>query len=222
MWGVVVGYDSQERLAVLTFDDGPSPYTSSLLDVLEEYEVRATFFMLGENVERFPAVAAEVAKRGHAIGNHTYEHTRLVGLSFDVAMREVERGRASILRATGVRSHLFRPPYGQFDTASFLAVRLMNYKPVLWSVAGVDWRKDKAGQIVDRVLAGIQPGGIILLHDGATCAKGGRISDREQTVRATRALLETLLSQGYRFVTIPDMIHSKQTEIRLPFKWAVR
>jgi len=222
MWSVVVSYDSQERLAVLTFDDGPSPYTSSLLDILEEYKVHATFFMLGENVERFPAVATKVAERGHAIGNHTYEHTRLVGLPFRIVMREVDRGRASILRATGVRSHLFRPPYGQFDTTSFLAVRLMNYKSVLWSVAGVDWRQDKAGQIVDRVVARIQPGGIILLHDGAPCAKGDRTSDREQTVRATHALLETLLSRGYRFVTIPDMIRSKQTEIRLPFKWAVR
>lgn len=222
LWGVVVGYDSSDRLAVLTFDDGPSRSTCSLLDVLDEYEVRATFFMQGKSVERFPELAAEVAKRGHVIGNHAYQHVRLVGLSFGDVIRQVGQGSESILTATGVRSHLFRPPYGQFDIVSYIAVRLMGYRPVLWSVAGVDWREAEAGEIVDRVLAGIRPGGIILLHDGAPCSANGKISDRERTVRATRVLLETLLFQGYRFTTIPDMIRSGQVEIRCPFRWAAR
>lgn len=205
--GVVVGYDvAPRKLIALTFDDGPNPsYTVPILDLLDVYDVKATFFLLGRNADLFPGVAAEIVERGHAVGSHTYNHTRLQGLGLPAVAREVRNGQGVIYRAAGIRPALFRPPHGALDLTSFVTVRLMGLRPVLWSVSGQDWMGDIGDGIAQRITAEASPGAIILLHDGSRDVTDAQAGDRSQTVVAVRVVVEALLAAGYGFRTIPQM-----------------
>jgi len=205
----------------LTFDDGPNlPYTAPILDALDEYDVKATFFLLGRNVDLFPKVTSEIVRRGHAVGSHTYNHTRLIGLSRTAVAQEIRDGQESVYRATGMRPRLFRPPHGSLDLASFVTVRLMGFRPVLWSVSGQDWLSGTAGEIVKRVLDETSPGSVIVLHDGYRDVMDAQASDRSRTVAAVRMLLRALTAEGYQFLTIPQM--SEFPERRVYFVHAPR
>lgn len=207
MLGAVVGYDvADHKVIALTFDDGPNPpYTLPILDALDEHNVKATFFLLGQNVDLFPKVALEITKRGHAVGSHTYNHTRLVGLSRAAVTQEIRAGQESVRRATGKRPRLFRPPHGALDLTSFVVVRLMGFRPVLWSVSGQDWLSITADEVAQRVSDAVQPGSILLLHDGYQDVTDSQACDRSRTVAAVRILLKALAAGGYQFATVPEM-----------------
>lgn len=207
MLGSVVGYDvATRKFIALTFDDGPNPrYTVPILDVLDEHNAKATFFLLGQNVDLFPEAASEIVRRGHAVGSHTYNHTRLVRLNRDAVAREIRDGQESIYRATGVRPCLFRPPHGALDLTSFVTVRLMGFRPVLWSVSSQDWLGGTADEIAQHILDGTSPGSIILLHDGYRDLADAQASDRSRTVATVHMLLKMLMAEDYQFMTIPQM-----------------
>jgi peptidoglycan/xylan/chitin deacetylase (PgdA/CDA1 family) len=150
----------------LTFDDGPDPdATPAVLEALGE--ARATFFLVGEQVEAHPALAGEIARRGHAVGLHGFRHTEHDGradLESDYA------AASAALKRVGLGSELYRPPYGRFSAASYAECGRLGLRPVYWSGWGCDWEPIPAQRIADLVIRDLAPGAIVLLHDSARYA----------------------------------------------------
>ena len=188
----------------LTYDDGPNdPHTLQLLEALARHNVRATFFMIGRHVRQKPEVAREVAKAGHAIGNHTDSHPNLIFVSTTRLKVELSRCRDSIEQALGTHSNLFRPPFGGRRPQTLRVARAVGLLPVMWNVTGWDWNAKPADLIEPKITRQIRGGDVILLHDGGHLAMG---ADRSQTVILTGRLITRYKAEGYEFVTIPEMM----------------
>ena len=155
------------RSVALTFDDGPHPEgTPRVLDFLSERDIKATFFLVGEQVERRPSLAAEIAARGHSIGLHCYRHRVLAWLTPRALREDLDRSAYILGEATGRAPDLFRPPRGVFTYTALAEVRRRGWVPVLWAADGRDWRRTAtASTIYRRVAAGLRGGEIVLLHD---------------------------------------------------------
>lgn len=211
----MVGCQTSQKIVALTFDDGPNPvYTPQILDVLAHYQVKATFFLLGRNVAAHPHLARTVVQTGHAIGNHTFTHPYLPDCGPLGVARELSQCQRTIREVIGVAPEIMRPPYGAQAPESFLTARMMGYKVIHWSAAGEDWQGDPAPLLAERILSRIQPGGIILLHDSWEPPPDQTewrpaydlFQDRTPTLQALPLIIEPLQSQGYQFVTLPQMI----------------
>ena len=211
----IVGCRTTRKIVALTFDDGPNPdYTPLILEILAHYQIKATFFLLGRNVAAYSETAREVARAGHAIGNHTFTHPCLADCSPVGVARELFQCQRTIQEMIGVVPEVMRPPFGIQDPKSFLTARVMGYAAVHWSASGNDWRGDSAPVVAERILADIQPGGIILLHDGwepppyqtEWQPEYDLFQDRSPTIEALPMIIEPLQSQGYQFLTLPEMI----------------
>ena len=179
----------------LTFDDGPYPSTTpALLAALEG--VRATFFLWGEHAAAHPALVREIAAAGHVIGNHTWTHPYLTGLSPDAREQEVRRTQDLLVSLTGVRPVLFRPPYGDTDDAVRATVSSVSHglTEVLWTVDTRDWAGASADEIV-AAAARAEPGGVVLMHEG-----------RPATVEAVPRILADLAARGLRPGPVPDVM----------------
>lgn len=152
---------------VLTFDDGPHPDgTPAVLELLARARYRATFFMVGEQVERRPELAREVVAQGHAIALHAYRHRLQPRLTPGTLRDDLDRGREAIEGATAIRPVYHRPPYGVYSPAGLEAVRSRGLKPLLWSRWGKDWRRfTTPARIARRVIGELGDGDVILLHD---------------------------------------------------------
>ncbi|MFQ6198837.1 polysaccharide deacetylase family protein [Streptomyces sp. NPDC000405] len=192
----------------LTFDDGPSPqYTPQVLDRLRDHRVRATFFVCGDNVVRYPAVVRRIVREGHTLGNHTWSHPRLDGLVTADVRDQIQRTQDVITRISGHRPVLFRAPYGRFTDSALALCAELGLRPISWSVDPKDWANPGAGTIAGRVLAGAAGGAIVLNHDGVEGGddnpQPGTGADRSQTVAALNTYLPRLIAAGYRFTT-PD------------------
>jgi peptidoglycan/xylan/chitin deacetylase (PgdA/CDA1 family) len=155
------------RGVALTFDDGPHPEgTVAVLELLAGAGARATFFLVGEQVERRPALAAEIASAGHLVALHGYRHRLQTRLSGAEVRDDLARGVAAIVDAVGIEPVWHRPPYGIYSPAGLRAARSAGLRPLLWSRWGKDWRKfTTPGRIAARALRGVLPGDVILLHD---------------------------------------------------------
>ncbi len=189
------------RTIALTFDDGPNPEaTPRLLDTLAAHDVRATFFLLGRHVSRWPALARRVAEEGHQIGNHGFEHRRLHFAGPSRARRDVGEGRAAIHAACGVETHHFRAPHGFRSPFVSPAARAVGERTVGWSLGVRDSDRPGVGEIAHRVLTGVAPGSIVLLHDGDGYDPLG---DRLQTVAAVGDIIPALRDRGYAFEVLP-------------------
>jgi peptidoglycan/xylan/chitin deacetylase (PgdA/CDA1 family) len=151
----------------LTFDDGPHPEgTPAVLEVLARVGARATFFVVGEQVARRPALAAEIVAAGHAIALHGHRHRLQLRLSAHEVEEDLARGAAAVAEATGVRPALHRPPYGIYSPAGLRAARTAGLTPLLWSRWGKDWRRlTTPGRIANRATRNLSGGDVILLHD---------------------------------------------------------
>ena len=200
------GPRTARRLA-LTFDDGPSTTTPRVLDALEQHAVPATFFVIGEWVERYPGTVQDAAARGHEIGNHTWTHVDADRERSLVVLRdEVARTNDAIQRVAGRAPTLLRPPYGS-DPGRFarVAAQCALAATVLWSVQSFDWMDpDDPASIVAQVLAEVEPGAIVLLHDGQRETNDSR--PRAATLAALPVLLERLISHGYGFASVSDLL----------------
>jgi peptidoglycan/xylan/chitin deacetylase (PgdA/CDA1 family) len=188
------------RTLALTFDDGPNPaVTPRLLDLLDRYDARATFFLIGRHVRACPELAAEIALRGHTLGNHTDTHPNLFWLSRTQILGELRRCAASILEATGQRTTIMRPPYGVRAPQVHAAAREARLDPpIMWSKTARDWVPQPVARLTQR-LAAVRAGDIVLLHDGFHRALGG---DRQQTVHALEHWLPRWKAQGLDFVSV--------------------
>ena len=191
-----------QKLLALTFDDGPSPATVDVLEILDVHAIQATFFQCGANIERLPDLSRQVAAAGHEIGNHTYYHPRLLGCGAARLRREIGDTQKAIFQATGTDARLFRAPYGLrwFGLRPTLAE--FGLTGVMWTVIGYDWEWE-AAEIARHVETQASPGGIVCLHDGDRTSPQ---VDRRQTIRALRLLIPRLYDRGYGFVTAGDMV----------------
>ena len=188
----------------LTFDDGPNePYTSHILDILKEFDVRATFFLIGENVERFPEVVRRHVVEGHEIGNHTYSHDALP-LKFPGRIRdELRRTSQLIHRTTGVRPRFFRAPHGWRNPWMGRVAKEEGCVPVAWTLGVWDTDRPGAHVIVERTLSGLGSGCILLLHDG----RGTELrADSSQLLAALPIIIREARLAGYHFVTLSEML----------------
>lgn len=203
-YGPVVSYaGTTQKVVALTFDDGPyPPYTSQILDVLQQYQVKATFFVIGQNVDKYPDLVRREVAQEHEVGNHTYHHYDLLKMGRGNIAQEIDLGSAAIARATGRPPSLLRPPHGFRDPAVMEAAEARRLTVVEWSVMSRDWTNPGVDAIVMRTLARVHNGSIILLHDGDGTAQR---ASREQTVAATRLIVSTLQQQGYKFVTVSEL-----------------
>jgi peptidoglycan/xylan/chitin deacetylase (PgdA/CDA1 family) len=184
----------------LSFDDGPSPYTSQVLDILDRHGAKATFFVVGRNAQANPKLVRRAVEAGHEIGNHTWSHASLPALKKAVRHTEVEGANDAVRAATGHRPLLFRPPYGAMRPGTNREIRQLGMLPVVWSVDPRDYQPHvTAKALIARIRAGLRPGSIILLHDG-----GG---DRSKTVAALPAILDEVARKGYRAVTVTQLLN---------------
>jgi peptidoglycan-N-acetylglucosamine deacetylase len=180
------------EVVYLTFDDGPTPaWTPRVLELLARYRARATFFVLGRSAAAYPDLVRQEFAAGHGVGNHTWSHRRLTGLTGGQLAAEVGATSAAIQRATGAPVRCLRPPYAAVDAASADRVRALGLRLVLWDIDTYDWRGPGAGVIAGRVLGRVRSGDVVLMHDG-----GG---NRGQTLAALEQVLATLSAKGFRF-----------------------
>lgn len=194
-----------EKVVALSFDDGPChPYTEQLLEVLDREGVPATFFMVGENVRREPGLAAEVASR-HAVGNHTFTHPHLTWSRPGTIREELSRGQEAIQDATGTIPRIFRVPHGWYGPQVISGAADLGLRCVGWSVMAWDWNRPPRETIERRILRGVHPGGITLLHDGQDTDAYPK-AERSRTVAAVPQIIQTLKQSGYRFATIPELM----------------
>lgn len=199
----------QQKVIALTFDDGPWPRTTKqVLDILEQNDIKATFFWIGNNLKNFPEIAKLVVTSGHTIGNHTWHHW-YKRMDAATAAREIEDTAELIYKITGLRTSLFRPPGGILNNGPADYAKKKNYAVMTWSADSKDWfyRFAPAQVLVHNVLKEAESGGIVLMHDG-----GG---DRSKTVKALPQIIDGLRKRGYRFVTIPELLEMKDQELKL-------
>lgn len=180
------------KRVALTFDDGPHPeHTEKILKLLKKYNAKATFFMLGSNVEKYPAIAAKIAKEGHELGNHTWNHFDLTARDDEKITEEIAETNRIIEKATGQKPTVFRPPYGAMNEQVETAVKMM---PVMWTVDTLDWKASAPQEIIEMVRNNAEDGSIILMHD-----------IHEVTVEALAVILEYLDGEGFDFVTVSEL-----------------
>ncbi|WP_080873921.1 polysaccharide deacetylase family protein [Oceanobacillus timonensis] len=188
--------ETEEKVIALTFDDGPhSIYTPAVLDILADYEAKATFFVLGAHAEKFPDILYRQFSEGHEIGNHTYDHTtKLSRLN-----QEMKETSDIIYAITGTRPKLFRPVGGEYNNAIVDKAKKNQLSVVLWSwdQDTKDWSDVDYQSIADDVISNVSPGDVVLFHDA-----GG---NREETVKALPLILDYLTEHGYETVTLSEM-----------------
>ncbi|ADG87359.1 deacetylase [Thermobispora bispora] len=192
---------ARHKCIALTFDDGPAEYTGTLLKVLKKYNAKATFFMIGNRVRKHPKLAAQVAKAGHEIGNHTYDHKYLTELEYREIYTQVQKAQQIIRKATGKRPVVFRAPGGLYNAGVLDVVGKFGMVQVPGTVATKDYVKDyrKVGLLTRRALEVAGPGEIVLMHETV-----------KETVQSLPAVLERLSKQGYRFVTVSTLMEGEE------------
>ncbi|MFV0528428.1 MAG: polysaccharide deacetylase family protein [Lachnospiraceae bacterium] len=192
--------EKQRPLLALTFDDGPGKYTQRLLDILKTYNVKATFFMLGQCVAKYPEVLTAINADGHEIGNHSYSHAKLNQLQPADIQAEFANTNNLIASIIGTPATLARTPYGMNDQA---ILNQIGMPCILWNVDTLDWQSKDPASITNIALSNASDGGIILMHD-----------IYETTVDAVEQMLPTLLSQGYKLVTVSELAQAKGVSLQ--------
>lgn len=193
-------------LVALTFDDGPNPeYTPAILDALRDAGIHTTFFLVGEEVERYPDLARRIVEEGHEVGSHTYSHRNMMGLGPPHMEDEIVWAEEAIARACGEPPRLFRPPRGLYDERLIQALRARGYAMALWSISSMDWTEASEASMVHRLSRIVRNGDVILFHDsgGIVAGSGG---SRINTVRALPHVISNLKDRGFGFATVSQLM----------------
>jgi peptidoglycan/xylan/chitin deacetylase (PgdA/CDA1 family) len=187
----------QDNNTYLTFDDGPDNYvTPKILDLLQKYDIKATFFLLGQKAEQHPDIVSDIQKRGHIIGNHSYSHLKMSGKSKQLIIHELTKADETLIEITGKKPRLFRPPHGRFGLNLLRVLKTTQHKMVLWYASVGDYNKGTTSEkIKNKLLKLAKPGQLILLHDGHRNSK--------YTLKALEESLDRLKDYGLNFSTIP-------------------
>lgn len=188
--------DTDEKKVSISFDAAwGNEQTEQLLNILDEHNVKTTFFLVGEWVEKFPDSVKEIAKRGHDVENHSNTHSYMTQISEDNMKEEIVNCNKKIEQLTGNCPTLFRAPYGDYNNAVVKAVKENNMYCVQWDVDSLDWKDPSPQQIVDNITRKLKNGSIVLLHNGAT-----------NTPEALPLVIEAIKSEGYEIVPISQLI----------------
>lgn len=189
---------NKKRVA-LTFDDGPHPkVTERILAVLRQYDIKATFFVLGQNVEKYPQIVKQAADEGHEIASHSWSHTNLTKISNAQVLVELNKTNEAIYKATGKNSNMYRPPYGAIN-ANVRSQTSMN--AVMWNVDTLDWKHRTPEKTLAYVKEQVKDNGIILMHD-----------IHSETADALEAVINYLIEQNYEFVTASELLELQELQ----------
>ena len=183
------------KTIALTFDDGPGPYTEKLLDILDKYDAKATFFLIGSKVSARANTLRRMQSRGHQLGNHSWSHPELNKVSAEQLASEIDQTNNAIKQAVGTKPNIIRPPYGAFNRAVLEQFRQRGMSAVVWSVDTRDWADRNSEIVCSRAVAGARNGAVILMHD-----------IHPTSVNAVPCILNSLKQQGYSFVTVQNLI----------------
>ena len=183
--------DMNKPIIALTFDDGPSKYTDSILDLLKKYNVTATFFVLGNKVQHYSETIKKALTLGNDIGNHSYNHKQLTKLSIIELQKQINKTQDIIKELTGYTPKFLRPTYGEINNT---IRNNTNLKIVLWNVDSLDWKKKNSKDIASSVIKNTKNGSIILMHD-----------TKKRTLEALKIIIPALLEKDYQFVTISEL-----------------
>ncbi|WP_016950618.1 polysaccharide deacetylase family protein [Anabaena sp. PCC 7108] len=188
----------EDKVIALTFDDGPWPKsTIQVLDILKKNKIKGTFFVVGQNVKNYPELAKRVVSEGHTIANHTWHHW-YHHMNPQMAAYEIDKTTDIIYQTTGVKTSLFRPPGGIMNNGVVAYAKSNKYGIIVWSADSVDYSRPSVPKLINNVFRSAKPGGIVLMHDG-----GG---NRSHTVTALPEIISKFRKQGYKFVTIPELL----------------
>lgn len=184
------------KTVAITFDDGPSSITTpKILEILKENGVKATFFVVGNNIERNKPLMGKIIEAGHEIGNHSYTHPQLARVSVGQIKSELDRTNKAIFDATGIQPVWFRPPYGSVNNKVRDVASELGLKTIMWTEDPRDWSKrSSASSIEKHVLSNLRPGSVVLLHD-----------NHQNTIDAIPYIFKSMKEQGYRFVTVDEL-----------------
>lgn len=188
-----ISEDADRKLVAITFDDGPNnDYTRMLLSGLKERGVKATFFLLGKEVVKYPEIVAEIHADGHLIGTHSYEHVNLKNLCDEAAIEQVDKTNEAIHAITGEYPEYIRPPFGSWKCNLDYETKMIE---VLWDIDPLDWKTNNSDVIAKRVTDKVTENDIILLHDAS-----------ESSVLAAFKIIDQLEKEGYTFVTVDEIL----------------
>ncbi|MDF2962521.1 MAG: chitooligosaccharide deacetylase [Paenibacillus sp.] len=209
---VVWEVPTDEKVIALTFDDGPDPEdTPQILELLKQYDAKATFFIIGEKAEAYPGLVSREAAEGHELANHTYHHIYFNrSVPENKISEEISLAEESIYKLSGQKPHLFRPPGGYYNEALVRAARKAGYMVVMWSwhLNTRDWDTPGVAKITNTVLNNAKNGDIVLFHD--------YVEGKTETVEALKQILPELKSRGYRFITISELLtYSRLSPVKL-------
>lgn len=189
----------KNRQIALTFDDGPTPFTLKVLDLLQQYNAKATFFCIGTQVEKHPLILQQILAQGHSVGNHTYTHTTKMGfLPANAVLQEIQLAERAIVAHSGFTPTLYRPPFGVTNPNIAKALNQTSYKVIGWNIRSLDTVIAKEDVIFERVKKKVKPGAIILFHDTS-----------DKSIAALTMLLEYLSTTQYESVTIDELLKLK-------------
>ena len=206
---------TRDPVAALTFDDGPHPEsTPRLLDILENHQVHATFFLVGEVAQRHRWLVRRIAQAGHAVGNHSWDHKSFPLLNGRERRAQI---RACNKAIAPYGQRIFRPPYGDQTMGSRLDALLMRHQVIFWNLVAYDWLDHDADWIADKIISEIKPGDVILFHDALYTTIEERYSNREPVFEAINMILEKI-GDRFRFVTIPELYRYGRPQRRLWYK----
>ncbi len=189
--------NNDDKFVALTFDDGPSNNRiNDIINVLESYEAKATFFVLGERInEKTSEIVKKIHESGHELGNPSWSHRKLTSLSSEEQLQELEKTNTAIKNAIKQDVKWFRPPYGCYDDNLIENTDQLNMYSILWTVDSLDWQGDKPETLVERVLSNVHNGAVILFHDH---------NNRSNTIEALPHIIKILKKSGYKFVTLSE------------------
>lgn len=194
---------TNSKAIALTFDDGPdSKYTPKVLDVLKQHDVKATFFLIGSKVKKHPDIAKRIVHEGHAIGNHSYSHPLFTKIDLKRFSQEIKQTEDALQAITGFKPKLIRPPYGEIDEKQLLWAKKRGQIVINWNVDSGDWRSLEGAVVIKNILSHTKAGAIVLQHSG-----GADSQNLNGTVKALPVIIKKLKSEGYQFLTVPQLLH---------------
>lgn len=193
----IYSVDTEEKKIALTFDAAwGDEYTLGILDILDKYDVKGTFFLVGFWVDKYPEHVKEIYERGHDVGNHSTNHPYMTKLSNEEALKELEITSEKIESLIGVKPNLFRPPFGDYDDRIIRLCRENGYYPIQWDVDSLDWKELGVEPVVDRVTRNVQNGSIVLFHNNA-----------KYILEYLPIVIERLQEKGYELVPVSQLIY---------------
>lgn len=193
----------EQKVVALSFDDGPHPkYTIEILDILKEYDIKATFFVLGIHAEKYPEIIKRQVEEGHEIGNHSYSHIDMRRATKKQILEEFKKTQEIIYSVANIRPKVFRPPYGNYNKEVIEIVSSDDIPIVLWTFYqdSKDWSNPGVDSIIETTLSKVQNGDIILFHDYV-------YKNESHTVEALKTIIPKLIEEGYKFVTISELLN---------------